>query len=114
MSFRDQLTNIKNDAANPVTIIENLKQTLLEAAQNGDSSVVIPMSDKSSLKFRTITNFLDSQRIRYENEYDKRLVKKWGYMDPHESGFAEAAAAGKETWEYTDTEYTFKGIRVFI
>ena len=110
MSFKDQLT------FNPQAAVENLKQTLLNASQNGESSVFIPLTRENDRKSLVIFDFLNREGIEFKKQYDSRKVEKKGYYDPHMAYYAEYVAAnnGSSTYTYMDTEYTFKGITVYL
>ena len=60
--------------------------------------------------------FLTNENIEFKKSYDKRQVTKQGYYDAHMGGYHEFVArnGGKSTFEYVDTEFTFKGITVFL
>lgn len=110
MSFKDQLT------FNPQATIENLKKTLLEASQKGESSVFIPLNSENDSKSRVIFQFLTNEDINFKKNYDSRQVEKMGYYDPHMAYYAEYVAAngGKSTYKYMDKEFIFKGITVYL
>lgn len=110
MSFKEQLT------FNPQVTIENLKKTLLDASQNGESSVFIPLTDEYGYKCQVIFQFLTNENITFKKNYDSRQVKKMGYYDPHMAYYAEYVAAngGKSTYTYMDKEFIFKGVTVYF
>lgn len=116
MSFKDQLKFEKTKAQDGNVIIEQLKETLLQATKNGKDQVFIPLTGERDLKTRIILQFLTNEDIEFKKSYDKKQVMKKGYYDPHMAFYAETVArnGGSSTFEYVDTEFTFKGITVFL
>lgn len=113
MSFKDQLEATKQEGRNYDTITAEVKETLLAAAKNGESSVFLALADEDGYKSRVIRRFLESEGIKFKMIYDSRQVEKPHYLDPH---YQETVVrnGGKTTYTWTDTVYTFKGIRVFL
>ena len=113
MSFKDQLEATKQEGRDCNTITAEVKETLLTAAKNGESSVFLPLTDEHGYKVRVICHFLENENIKFKKIYDSRQVKKPHYLDPH---YQETVArnGGKTVYTWTDTVYTFKGIRVFL
>ena len=60
-----------------------------------------------------ICHFLENENIKFKKIYDSRQVEKPHYLDPH---YQETVVrnGGKTVYTWMDTEYTFKGIRVFL
>jgi hypothetical protein len=113
MSFKDQLEATVKEGRDYGTIIAEVKETLLTAAKNGESSVLLPLTDEYGYKVGVIRRFLENEDIKFEKIYDSRQVEKPHYLDPH---YQETVArnGGKTIYTWMDTEYTFKGIRVFL
>ena len=116
MSFKDQLEATVQKGRDCNAITAEVKKTLLEAAQKGESSVFLPLTDEYGYKVCVIEHFLENEDIKFKKIYDSRKVEKTNYLDPHMAFYQEALArnGGKTTYVYMDTEYTFKGIRVFL
>ena len=113
MSFKDQLEATVQKGRDCNAITAEVKKTLLEAAQNGESSVFLPLNDEYGYKVGVIRRFLENEDIKFKKVYDSRQVEKPHYLDPH---YQETVVrnGGKTVYTWMDTEYTFKGIRVFL
>ena len=113
MSFKDQLEATVQKGRDCNTITAEVKETLLEAAKNGESSVFLPLTDEYGYKVAVIRRFLENENIKFKKVYDSRQVEKPHYLDPH---YQETVVrnGGKTVYTWTDTEYTFKGVRVFL
>ena len=116
MSFKDQLEATVQEGRDCNAITAKVKETLLAAAKSGESSVFLPLTDEYGYKVGVICHFLENEDIKFKKIYDSRQVKKTNYLDPRMAFYQEALArnGGKSTYAYMDTEYTFKGIRVFL
>lgn len=116
MSFKDQLDATKHEGRDYNTITAKVKETLLAAAKSGESSTFLPLTDEHGYKVRVICHFLEHEDIKFKKIYDSKQVQKKNYLDPHMAGYQEALArnGGSSIYTYMDTEYTFKGIRVFL
>lgn len=113
MSFKDQLEATVKEGRDYGTIIAEVKETLLTAAKSGESSVFLPLIDEHGYKVGAICHFLENENIKFKKIYDSRQVEKPHYLDPH---YQETVVrnGGKTVYTWMDTEYTFKGIRVFL
>ncbi len=113
MSFKDGLEEAKQEGRDYDTITAKVKETLLAAAKIGESSVFLPLTGEDDYKTRAICRFLTHEDIEFKKIYDSRQVEKPHYLDPH---YQETVArnGGKTIYTWMDTEYTFKGIRVFL
>ncbi len=113
MSFKDQLDATAQEGRDCDTITAKVKETLLAAAKSGESSVFLPLTDEYGYKVHVIEHFLENEDIKFKKIYDSRQVEKPHYLDPH---YQETVArnGGKTIYTWMDTEYTFKGIRVFL
>ena len=105
MSFKDQLEATKQEGRDCNTITAEVKKTLLEAAQNGESSVLLPLNDEYGYKVGVIRRFLENEDIKFKMIYDAKQIQRQNYYDPNK---------GCTIPNYTDTKYIFKGIRVFL
>lgn len=116
MFFKDQIKFEKIKAQDKNVVVEQLKETLLQASKNGEDSVFIPLTGEYDTKTKIIMQFLTNEDIEFKRNYDKRQVEKKGYYDPHMAFYAETVArnGGSSIFTYMDTEYTFKGITVFL
>ena len=116
MSFKDQLEATAQEGRDYNAITAKVKKTLLEAAQNGESSVFLPLTDEYGYKVHVIEHFLENEDIKFKKIYDSRKVEKTNYLDPHMAGYQEALAknGGSSIYTYMDTKFIFKGIRVFL
>lgn len=113
MSFKDQLEKTAQEGRNCAIITAEVKETLLAAAKNGESSVFLPLTDEHGYKVRVICHFLENENIKFKKIHDSHQVEKPHYLDPHYQETVERNG-GKTVYTWMDTEYTFKGIRVFI
>ncbi len=116
MSLKDQLKATKEEALDYDTIANQVKETLLDAARKGESTIVLPLKNEYDLKTDIITHFLTREGITFKKIYNSRQVEKKNYLDPHMAFYQEALArnGGSSIYTYMDTEYTFQGIRVFL
>lgn len=113
MTFREQLEATAQEGRDYNAITAEVKETLLSAAKSGESSVFLPLTDEHGYKVGAICHFLENENIKFKKIYDSHQVEKPHYLDPH---YQETVVrnGGKTVYTWMDTEYTFKGIRVFI
>ena len=105
MSFKDQLEATIQEGRDCNAITAKVKKTLLDAAQNGESSVFLPLTDEYGYKVRVIEHFLENEDIKFKMIYDAKQIKRQNYYDRNKD---------KIIPNYTDTKYIFQGIRVFL
>jgi len=113
MTFKEQLEATVQEGRDYNAITAEVKETLLAAAKSGESSVFLPLTDEHGYKVGAICHFLENENIKFKKIYDSRQVEKPHYLDPH---YQETVVrnGGKTVYTWMDTEYTFKGIRVFL
>lgn len=116
MSFKEQLEAEKQIASDNDVIIENVKEQLLQAAKDGESSVFIELYDEYDLKSRIIFTFLQSEGIKFDKKYDVKEVEEKSYYDPHMANYHEYVAKnnGSSIYTYKTKKFTFKGIIVYL
>lgn len=116
MSFKEQLETEKQLASEKKVVIENLKNKLLQAAKNGESTIFIELIDENDLKSRIIFHFLQSEGITFDKKYDVKEVEEKGYYDPHMAFYQEYVARnnGSSTYTYKTKKFTFKGIVISL
>lgn len=116
MPFKEQLETEKQLASEKKVVIENLKNKLLQAAKDGESSVFIELYDEYDLKSRIIFDFLQTEGIKFDKKYDVKEVEEKGYYDPHMAFYQEYVARnnGSSTYTYKTKKFTFKGILVYL
>ena len=105
MSFKDQLEATVQKGRDCNAITTEVKKTLLEAAQNGESSVFPPLNDEYGYKVVVIRRFLENEDIKFKMIYDAKQIQIKNYFDPNKDCTIP---------NYTDTKYIFQGIRVFL
>lgn len=105
MSFKDQLEATVQEGRDCNAITAKVKKTLLDAAQNGESSVFLPLTDEYGYKVGVIRRFLENEDIKFKMIYDAKQIKRQNYYDRNKD---------KIIPNYTDTKYIFQGIRVFL
>ena len=116
MSFKEQLEAEKQLASDNDVIIETVKDQLLQAAKDGESSVFIELYDEYDLKSRIIFDFLQTEGINFNKKYDVKEIEEKGYYDPHMAFYQEYVARnnGSSTYKYKTKKFTFKGILVYL
>ena len=116
MSFKEELEAEKQIASDNDVIIENVKEQLLKAAKDGESSVFIELYDEYDLKSRIIFNFLEKEGINYNKKYDVKEVEEKGYYDPHMAFYQEYVAKnnGSSIYTYKTKQFTFKGVVISL
>lgn len=116
MSFKEQLDAEKQLANEQQVVIKNLKDKLLQAAKDGESTIFIELTDEYDLKSRIIFNFLRTEEIRFDKKYDVKEIEEKGYYDPHMAFYSEYVARnnGSSTYTYKTKKFTFKGILVYL
>lgn len=116
MSFKEQLEAEKQLALDNDVIIETVKEQLLQAAKDGESSVFIELYDEYDLKSRIIFDFLQTEGINFNKKYDVKEIEEKGYYDPHMAFYQEYVARnnGSSTYTYKTKKFTFKGILVYL
>lgn len=116
MSFKEQLEAEKQIASDNDVIIENVKEQLLQAAKDGESSVFIELTNENDLKSRLIFQFLQSEGITFDKKYDVKEVEEKGYYDPHMAFYQEYVVRnnGSSTYTYKTKKFTFKGISISL
>lgn len=85
MSFKDQLEATVQKGRDCNVITADVKKTLLEAAQNGESSVFLPLNDEYGYKVGVIRQFLENEDIKFKMIYDAKLqfiVRPRGEITP--------------------------------
>ena len=116
MSFKEQLEAEKQIASDNDVIIENVKNKLLQAAKNGESTIFIELIDENDLKSQLIFHFLQSEGVKFDKKYDVKEVEEKGYYDPHMAFYQEYVARnnGSSTYTYKTKKFTFKGISISL
>lgn len=116
ISFKEQLDAEKQLASEKQVVIENLKEQLLRAAKDGESTLFIELTNENDLKSRLIFQFLQSEGITFDKKYDVKEVEEKGYYDPHMAFYQEYVARnnGSSTYTYKTKKFTFKGISISV
>lgn len=116
MSFKDELETQKQLASEKHVVIENLKEQLLQAAKNGDSTIFIELINENDLKSQLIFHFLQSEGIKFDKKYDVKEVEEKSYYDPHMANYHEYVAKnnGSSIYTYKTKKFTFKGISISL
>jgi hypothetical protein len=116
MSFKEQLEAEKQIASDNDVIIENVKNKLLQAAKNGESTIFIELIDENDLKSQLIFHFLQSEGVKFDKKYDVKEVEEKSYYDPHMANYHEYVAKnnGSSIYTYKTKKFTFKGISISL
>lgn len=116
MSFKEQLEAEKQLASDNDVIIETIKEQLLQAAKDGESSVFIELYDEYDLKSQLIFHFLQSEGVKFDKKYDVKEVEEKSYYDPHMANYHEYVAKnnGSSIYTYKTKKFTFKGISISL
>lgn len=116
MSFRDEVNQTKRFAAQSNTLINQVKDNIMNGAARGLSSIFIPLESKNGIDTQKIIQFLKEEGFKYELKYEYHQETQSSWIDPHMAGYHEAVARNNGCDVYTSvvTVSDFKGIVIYI
>ena len=116
MSFRDEVNQTKRFAAQSNTLINQVKDSIMNGAARGLSSIFIPLESKDGIDTQKIIQFLKEEGFKYELKYEYHQETKHDWLDPHMGGYHETVAKnnGSDVFTSVVTVSDFKGIVIYI
>lgn len=116
MSFRDEVNQTKRFAAQSNTLINQVKDSIMNGAARGLSSIFIPLESKNGIDTQKIIQFLKEEGFKYELKYEYNQETKHDWLDPHMGYYHEAVArnGGSSIVKSVVTVSEFKGIIIYI
>lgn len=116
MSFREEVNQTKRFAAQSNTLINQVKDNIMNGAARGLSSIFIPLESKNGIDTQKIIQFLKEEGFKYELKYEYHQETQSSWIDPHMAGYHEAVARNNGSVVYTSvvTVSDFKGIVIYI
>lgn len=116
MSFREEVNQTKRFAAQSNTLINQVKDNIMNGAARGLSSIFIPLESKNGIDTQKIIQFLKEEGFKYELKYEYHQETQSSWIDPHMAGYHEAVARnnGSDVFTSVVTVSDFKGIVIYI
>lgn len=90
MSFREEVNQTKRFAAQSNTLINQVKDNIMNGAARGLSSIFIPLDSKNGIDTQKIIQFLKEEGFKYELKYEYHQETQSSWIDPHMAGYHEA------------------------
>ena len=116
MSFREEVNQTKRFTAQSNTLINQVKDNIMNGAARGLSSVFIPLESKNGADTQKIIQFLKEESFKYYLKYEDHQETRSSWLDPHMGGYREAVArnGGSDVFTSVVTVSEFKGIIIYI